>query len=70
MYFDSIVHEPRALTFLYQLVGAEHMMLGTDYPYDNTGDQNPLGTLDRAGLPRSGNILGENAAKLLRLVQS
>lgn len=70
MYFDSIVHEPRALTFLYQLVGAEHLMLGTDYPYDNTGDKNPLGTLDRANLPRSESILGDNAGKLLRLIES
>jgi aminocarboxymuconate-semialdehyde decarboxylase len=70
MYFDSIVHEPHALTFLYQLVGADHLMLGTDYPYDNTGDPNPLATLDRAGLPRTQNILGDNAARLLRLAQS
>jgi aminocarboxymuconate-semialdehyde decarboxylase len=70
MYFDSIVHEPRALTFLYQLVGAEHLMLGTDYPYDNTGDKNPLGTLDRAGLSKSDTILGENAGRLLCLMES
>jgi aminocarboxymuconate-semialdehyde decarboxylase len=70
IYFDSIVHEPRALAYLYDLVGEGQLMLGTDYPYDNTGDKNPLGTLERAGLPRANSILGGTAAKLLRLIES
>jgi aminocarboxymuconate-semialdehyde decarboxylase len=69
MYFDSIVHEPHALTFLYQLVGAEHLMLGSDYPYDTTGDEDPLRSLDRAGLSGLSSILGDNAGKLLRLME-
>jgi aminocarboxymuconate-semialdehyde decarboxylase len=69
MYFDSIVHEPRALSFLYNLIGPDHLMLGTDYPYDNTGDKDPLGALDRAQLPRHENILGGNAVKVLGLTE-
>lgn len=67
LYFDTIVNDPRALTFLHELAGAEHLMLGTDYPYDNTGDADPLGALDRAGLIECESILGGNAAKLLGL---
>jgi aminocarboxymuconate-semialdehyde decarboxylase len=53
LYFDTLVHDPRALKFLYELVGPEHLVVGTDYPYDNTGDNDPLGKLERAGLGNS-----------------
>jgi len=38
MYFDSLVHEPIMLDYLLQLVGAERIALGSDYPF-------PLGEL-------------------------
>jgi aminocarboxymuconate-semialdehyde decarboxylase len=39
MYFDSLVHEPTVLDYLVGLVGADRVMLGTDYPF-------PLGELE------------------------
>ena len=33
MYFDSLVHEPAKLDYLVTLVGADQVMLGTDYPF-------------------------------------
>ncbi|MCC6329123.1 MAG: amidohydrolase [Acidobacteria bacterium] len=39
MYFDSLVHEPANLDFLIELVGADQVMLGSDYPF-------PLGELE------------------------
>ncbi len=39
MYFDSLVHEPAKLDYLITLVGADQVMLGTDYPF-------PLGELE------------------------
>jgi len=33
MYFDSLVHEPAKLDFLIKLVGADQIMLGSDYPF-------------------------------------
>lgn len=33
MYFDSLVHEPAKLDFLIKLVGADQVMLGSDYPF-------------------------------------
>lgn len=46
-YFDSVVFEPRALGFLVDLVGAEHVFLGTDAPFD-MGDEAPLMTIAEA----------------------
>ena len=43
MYFDSLVHERAVLDYLISLVGAERVMLGTDYPF-------PLGELEAGKL--------------------
>ena len=49
-YFDSVVFEPKALTYLVDLVGAEHVFLGTDAPFD-MGDEDPMKTIaDAPGL--------------------
>jgi len=66
-YFDTMTHDARALNFLHGLAGPEHLVIGTDYPYDNTGEQDPLGALERAGISASQGILGANAAKLLKV---
>jgi aminocarboxymuconate-semialdehyde decarboxylase len=66
-YFDTITHDPRALRFLHELAGPERLLVGTDYPYANTGDLDPLGSLQRAGISDSESILGGNARKLLEL---
>ena len=38
MYFDSLVHDPLMLDYLVKIAGAQHIALGTDYPF-------PLGEL-------------------------
>ena len=43
LYFDSVVHDPGALRFLIDTVGAERVALGSDYPFP-LGEQRP-GTL-------------------------
>jgi aminocarboxymuconate-semialdehyde decarboxylase len=35
LYYDSILHRPQSLAYLIRLVGADRVMLGTDYPYGN-----------------------------------
>ena len=45
LYFDTIVHNPQALRYLIDLVGADRIMLGTDYPFE-AGDLDPLTTID------------------------
>ena len=45
LYFDTIVHNPVALRYLIDLVGADHIMLGTDYPFE-AGDADPKASVD------------------------
>ena len=43
-YFDSLVFDPQALRFLIDLVGADHVCIGTDSPFD-MGDDHPQETI-------------------------
>jgi aminocarboxymuconate-semialdehyde decarboxylase len=45
IYFDSLVFEPQALRYLIDLVGADHVCIGTDAPFD-MADNNPKATID------------------------
>ncbi len=45
-YFDTMVFEPDQLEFLIRKYGADHILLGTDYPYD-MGEDNPVGLVRR-----------------------
>ena len=44
LFFDTITFNPQALRFLIDLVGAEHVVLGTDAPFDMS-DEDPLTTI-------------------------
>lgn len=46
LYFDHITHSERGLRFLADLVGADHVTLGTDYPFD-MGPDDPVGVVER-----------------------
>lgn len=65
LYFDSVVFDPDALNFLIQKVGADHVLLGSDYPFP-IGDLTPLAILDEAGLSAHDRELigGSNARHL------
>lgn len=67
-YYDTVVHDPDALRFLVERVGAERVVLGSDYPFP-MGDPDPVGTVTRAGLPPevTAAILGGTLAGLLGL---
>ena len=49
MVYDSIVHAPKALRFLIDLVGLDNVVLGTDYSFP-PADMEPLALLRSAGL--------------------
>lgn len=69
LYFDSVVFEPEAIAYLVALVGADHVLLGSDLPFD-MGDADPVGLVRRApGLSDDdrAKILGGNAVRLLGL---
>jgi aminocarboxymuconate-semialdehyde decarboxylase len=68
-YFDTITHDPEMLRRLIERFGADHVVLGTDYPYD-MGDDDPLGMVAQVKrLPKASRdlVVGGNAAKLLKL---
>ena len=68
-YFDTMVFEPEQLRFLIDRYGADHVLLGTDYPYD-MGDEDPLALIGATpGLTQEQVDLlsGGNAARLLGL---
>lgn len=68
LWFDSLVHSPAVLRALIGVVGADHVLLGSDFPFD-MGTDDPLGALRAAGLTGSDlhAVRGGNAADLLGL---
>jgi aminocarboxymuconate-semialdehyde decarboxylase len=69
VYFDTIVFDREQLRHLVTLWGADHVLVGTDYPYD-MGMYDPRGFVDGCtflgGADRA-KIKGLNAARLLKL---
>ncbi|MGA8516346.1 MAG: amidohydrolase family protein [Burkholderiaceae bacterium] len=66
-YFDTITFDPEMLKRLIDKFGADHVVLGTDYPYD-MGEEDPLGLIKQVKrLPKAARdlIQGGNAARLL-----
>ncbi len=65
-YFDTITHDPVVLRGLVDLVGADHVLLGSDYPFD-MGNENPVELVRSAnlGVESEKKMLEENASRLL-----
>ena len=61
MIYDSIVHAPKALRFLIDLVGLDNVVLGTDYSFP-PADMEPLALL-RQGRALSGGNRGDRRRK-------
>ncbi len=68
LFFDTVLFDPRALNFLRDVVGAEKIMLGSDYPFP-IGDMTPLKIIEDADLTEeeSNLILGETAMRLFNI---
>jgi aminocarboxymuconate-semialdehyde decarboxylase len=67
LYFDTVTFSPQVLMMVRELVGADHMLMGSDYPH-------MLGSIDRAvssihdlAIPENdkNQILGQTALKIL-----
>jgi len=67
-YFDTVVFTEHQLEYLVKVFGADHIVMGTDYPYD-MAETDPVGHVNRADLTdeQKAAIIGGNAAKLLKL---
>jgi aminocarboxymuconate-semialdehyde decarboxylase len=65
-YYDTAVHDPAVLRALVGFAGAEHVLLGSDYPFD-MGELQPAETVRAAALRAQDEaaVLGGNAERLL-----
>jgi aminocarboxymuconate-semialdehyde decarboxylase len=68
LYFDSIVHSADALLYLIRVVGADRVVLGTDYPMA-MGDFEPVHKVNSLNLTdeERRQVLGANATRALNL---
>jgi aminocarboxymuconate-semialdehyde decarboxylase len=71
LYFDTLVYDVETLDFLRRKVGAEHLMLGTDFPYA-LGDWMGLEKVEALYCSDTEKqaILEDNARKLLKISTS
>jgi aminocarboxymuconate-semialdehyde decarboxylase len=64
-YFDSVTHDPAVLRGLVEFAGGDHVVLGTDHPFD-MADPHPVATVRAAGLGAGEReVLGDTALRLL-----
>ena len=71
LYFDTIVYTPHQLEYLVAQYGSDHILMGTDYPYD-MGMSDPIGfvaSAKRIWRDARDAITGGNAARLLKLAR-
>jgi aminocarboxymuconate-semialdehyde decarboxylase len=65
-YFDTLTHDEALLRALIEYVGSDHVLLGSDYPFD-MGDARQVGAVRALGLgpgPEAA-VLGGNAERVL-----
>jgi len=67
-YFDTITHSSDALNYLINLVGAEQVMMGSDYPFD-MGYERPTELVDESNLSETekNKIKYDNAERLFQI---
>lgn len=65
-YLDTMVFAPDQLRYLIDRYGVDHLVLGTDYPFD-MGEDDPMGLISRATDDEAAvtAIAGGNAARIL-----
>jgi aminocarboxymuconate-semialdehyde decarboxylase len=68
LYYDTVTHDPAVLRDLVAFAGADHVLLGSDYPFD-MADARPADTVAAAGLDPDDEraVLGGTATRLLGL---
>jgi aminocarboxymuconate-semialdehyde decarboxylase len=66
LYHDTVTHDQALLRRLIEDAGSEHVLLGSDRPFD-MGSDDPVGEVRALGLPAAAEaaVLGGNAIRLL-----
>ena len=68
LYFDTITHDTAALRYLAERVGTDHVLLGTDLPFDMALAEPALALAEAFDDPQREVIGSANAARLFGLV--
>ena len=68
-YFDTMIYEPKVLKFLTETVGADRVLMGTDYSGDMSAwrEVPEIAKVEFLTESQKQQILGGNAARLLGL---
>ncbi|WP_324669414.1 amidohydrolase family protein [Geochorda subterranea] len=68
IYYDSVLHLPAALRYLVEVAGADHVLMGSDDPFD-MGTEDPAALVEAARLEPDAReaVLGQSAIRLLGL---
>lgn len=71
LYFDSLTHDALSLELLGRRVGWDHVVLGSDYPFD-MASTDPVGGVEAIGLDEEdlNRVLEGNSAQLLRPLEA
>jgi len=67
LYFDTITHDPAALRFLAERAGTDHVLLGTDLPFDMALADPALALTEAFDDPQRDVIGSGNATRLFGL---
>ena len=69
-YFDTLTFHKPALRCLYQTVGADHMVLGSDYPHVIGSMSQSVSIIEELDIPQEdkAKIFGGNGQKILKLL--
>jgi aminocarboxymuconate-semialdehyde decarboxylase len=67
MYFDSLTHDPLSLEMLGRRMGWDHVLLGSDYPFD-MASTDPVGGVEMVEMSDDdqARVLQQNAERFLR----
>jgi aminocarboxymuconate-semialdehyde decarboxylase len=70
LYYDTVSFSPAALRFVHDLVGADHMLMGSDYPHLLGSIDRAVNTIEGLDIPRADRdrILSANALRILNNV--
>lgn len=68
-YYDTVAFEPHALQFAMQFAGANHVLLGSDYPHQIGDMQKAVQVIENLPITEDvrQQVLGRNAARLLKI---
>jgi len=61
LYFDALVYTHHQLQYLVDEYGADHILIGTDYPAD-MGEVDPIGFIERAAVSTTPSARQSSAA--------